>query len=133
MMIGGGVLSILMAIFHFKFPQILDWKSEFAKIGPAKGKIHYTINLALILIFTGIGLLSIVYAHELAHPAGVGFGLIVLFSLFWLWRTIWQVVYFRLPKGAKPKSFVVMHYILIVYFALLTIFYAIPIVAMEFH
>jgi hypothetical protein len=127
----GGILTIIMAVLHTLFPGLFDWKSEFEKIGPIKGKVHYTIHLALILFFVGIGTLSILFSRELSHPHGIGLGLLVTLASFWLWRTIWQVFYFRLPKGPKPKGPVAMYYVMTILFVLLTVSYACPVLIMR--
>jgi len=129
MVIAGGILTLGMALFHVTFPKLFDWKSDYAKIGAVRSRIPYTIHVALLLLFVGVGLLSLVYVNELSAPTGVGSGLMVVLALFWLWRTVWQVTYLRLPPGVKQSAWVVRHYVLTVVFALLALAYAYPVVA----
>ena len=128
MIVSGGILTLGMAFFHQRFPKMFGWKDDFDKIGKPKGKIHYTIHLALLLLFIGIGLLSISFSSELSRPVGLGMGICILISLFWLWRTIWQLLYFKLPKGPLPKAPVVMHYVMTICFLVLTITYSYPVI-----
>lgn len=115
----GGTLTIMMAIFHSRFYKLFKWKSEYEKIGLPNNKIFYTIHIALILIFLMIGFISIFYAKELSRCDGLSFGFCISFSLFWLWRSIWQIVYF---KGK------ILHIILIITFSLLFLSYLIPVI-----
>jgi len=121
----GGVLSFLMAVFHTQFFKIFNWKIAFDKISTGNKKVFYTIHIALLLIFLGFSFISFFYANELSSCKGLALGVNIIISLFWLWRTIWQLVYFKPDKNNK---FVLMHYILIGIFFLLFISYSIPIV-----
>ena len=124
--ITGGVLSLFMALFHARFPKLFDWQSDFQLISTKNAKIHYTIHLALILVFSGIGILSLLFASDLAACTGLSLGLMLYFSLFWLWRTVWQTVYFSpIVKDGKPF---ILHVLLIIFFGLLMSAYTIPIV-----
>jgi len=114
----GGVLTLLMAIFHTRFYKLFKWKAEYRNITDLNKKVFYTIHLALLLLFFAIGILSLIYAHELSRCIGISFGINLLISIFWLWRTIWQIVYF------KGKT---MHYVLIGYFLILFVSYLIPV------
>jgi hypothetical protein len=49
-----------------------------------------------------------------------------MYSLFWLWRSIWQVTYLRPSKIKVIKSTIIRHYILLFVFILLCICYVIP-------
>jgi len=122
----GGVLTLVIALFHTQFYKQFQWKDDFDKIGGVKSKIYYSIHLALLLLFFGSGLLSIIYAEELANSNGLGFGFMILLSVFWLWRTIWQIFYFNLPKKLRKR--LGMHYLLIVIFALLFVAYSLPLI-----
>jgi len=122
--ITGGTLTFLLAVFHTGFYSIFGWKNEFKKISLLNSRIYYTIHLALLLILFAFGTLSFVYVEELAKCTGLGLGVMGLFSLLWLWRTIWQIVNFS-PKGDKKLQ--TMHYVLIVIFGSLFMSYSIPI------
>lgn len=127
MIMGGGILTLLMALFHFRFPVLFQLEQDFNKIGMPKARIHFTIHVALFLLFIGIGSLSVFYSEEMAKEFGVGFGICIMLASFWLWRTLWQIIYFKLPKGPKPKAPLIMHYSLTVVFALLALMYSFPI------
>lgn len=115
----GGVLTLLMAIFHIRFPKIFKWGKDYGRITEINKRIFHTIHLALLLIFIVIGVLSLFYAHELSKSKGISFGFNLMISIFWLWRAIWQIFYF---KGK------IMHYVLIMVFSILFLAYLIPII-----
>ena len=105
----GAILSLVIAIVHTRFYAMFSWKSDYEKIGP-RAKIPYTIHVALYILFFGISYLSFVYVDEIASCKGLGFGLALILSLFWLWRTIWQLTYLRLPKKMSKNPMVGIYY-----------------------
>jgi hypothetical protein len=126
--LGGGVLSLVMVWFHRGFYTLFGWRREFEKISPLNAKILYTIHVALLLLLLAFGLLSLLYFKELARAEGLAGGVTLSYSLFWFWRTMWQVVYFRPPRSNAGKR-PVMHYVLSVLFATLCVLYFVPIAA----
>ena len=124
----GGILSLFMAVLHSRFYKMFYWRREFKKISLPNQRILYTIHIALLLLFVVFALLSFVYSYELGQGKGLALGITGLYALFWLWRTIWQIAYFRTHKGSDVKKMPFIHYFLIVIFALLFIAYGIPVV-----
>lgn len=123
----GGILSLFMAVLHSRFYRLFYWRREFRKISLPNQRILYTIHIALLLLFVVFALLSFVYSDELSQGEELALGITGLYALFWLWRTIWQIAYFRPPKGSDMKKMPFIHYFLIAIFALLFIVYGIPI------
>lgn len=123
-LIVGSCLTIAMVIFHFFFPKLFKWEKDFQRITGTNKRIFFTINVALYLLFIIIALISLLHINELAQCTGIGFTFLLLISFFWLWRTIWQIVYFKPEKGSK---LIVMHVILILIFLLLCLSYITPI------
>lgn len=121
----GGTLSLLIVVFHCFFYRLFSWKAEFRRIQLINYRIFFTIHLALILLFVIFCLLSFLYFRELAACNGIAFGLVIGYAVFWLWRTIWQIVYFKQPKGTRKRPG--LHYGLIMVFGLLFVFYAFPV------
>jgi hypothetical protein len=115
----GGILTLLMALFHTRFYKIFNWEIEYSRISKTNKKIFYTIHLALLILFILIGVLSLIYAPELSRCRGIAFGINVMLAVFWFWRALWQVFYF---KGK------ILHYVLIAAFLILGITYLIPVV-----
>ncbi len=121
----GGGLSLLMVIFHSQFFKIFHWKKEFKKLTEINQRILYSVHLALLLLFAVFSYISFVYVQELSIACGLSFGILISYSLFWLWRAIWQALYFKPEKKSKLLR---LHYLLIVVFFLLCVSYALPII-----
>lgn len=115
----GGILTLMMATFHVRFPKLFKWNADYRSVSELNKKISLTIHLALLLIFCVIGLISLIYAKELSESIGISFGLNLMISIFWLWRAVWQIYYF---KGKM------MHIVLIAIFSMLSISYLLPII-----
>ena len=97
----GGALTLLMAVLHTRYYKMFNWNTDFEKITNLNARIIYTIHFALLLLFFMIGIISIINAKELSQSVGLSFGLNLLFSIFWLWRLIWQFAYFKRRKEQK--------------------------------
>jgi hypothetical protein len=123
----GGILSLFMAVLHSRFYKMFYWRREFRKVSLPNQRILYTIHIALLLFFVVFAALSFVYVDELGQPQGLALGMTGLYALFWLWRIIWQVAYFRPPKGSDVKKMPFIHYFLIAIFVLLFVAYGIPV------
>ena len=124
--ITGGILSLSMVFFHSQFYKLFDWKKDFEKVTTINQKIFYTIHLALLILFAVFSSISFIFANELSRCSGLSCGIILGYSLFWLWRTIWQIIYFRPPKISKGGSLKILHYMLVIVFAMLFAAYLIP-------
>jgi hypothetical protein len=119
----GGILTLFMALFHARFYRMFGWKDAFGKVGLREARVLYTIHLALLLLFFAIAAVSIIYAGELSRSVGLAFGLNVLLCAFWVWRLVWQFLYFRTPKGRKRPAIGVF---LILVFFMLAVAYLVP-------
>jgi hypothetical protein len=125
--ITGGVLTLLMGAFHTRFHKLFLWKDEFARITERNRRIVYTIHIALLLLFFGFGAVSLFCFRELASARSISLGMLLILALFWLWRAVWQMLYFKPSKNRRLRKFLVMHYVLIVWFVLLFAAYLIPV------
>ncbi len=122
----GGMLTILMGLFHTRFYKLFLWHDEFTRISERSRSIVYTIHLALLLLFFGLGAVSLLYYHPLAKAQSVSLGFLIVLALFWLWRAVWQMIYFKTSKNRRLRKYLIMHYVLIVWFVLLFVVYMIP-------
>lgn len=121
----GGILTLMLAIFHARFYRLLNWKDDFEKITIINARVIYTVHFALLLLFFMLGIISIIYAKELSQGTGLAFGLNLLFFIFWFWRFIWQFAYFKWEIEQKTPPIGI---VLIIIFAFLFISYLIPII-----
>jgi hypothetical protein len=124
----GGILTLLMAVFHTRFYRLFLWGSDFAKITERNRRILYTVHIALLLLFFILGAISLVYTKELAGAKGLARGILLGFVIFWFWRTVWQPIYFRPSRIKRFRPLLVMHYIMTAWFLLLFIVYLIPLI-----
>ncbi|HPF31536.1 MAG TPA: hypothetical protein PK907_00840 [Candidatus Sabulitectum sp.] len=122
-MYAGGVLTLLMALFHCRFYSLFRWKDVFSGIPQLNARVLYTIHLALLLLFFALGAITLLSAEELSRAEGVSLPLTVSLSLFWLWRFLWQLVHFRRGKGRRVSP---LELILPAAFFLLFVSYGLP-------
>lgn len=122
----GGLLSLLMAAFHSQFFSLFGWRREFEALSVRTRKIIYAIHLALLLLLLGFACVSFAASKELSQARGLALAFNAMYSLFWLWRTIWQIACFGRKKTSSGS--LALHYILIASFSLLCIAYALPII-----
>jgi hypothetical protein len=126
--VGGGVLTLVLIIFHIMFYWIFKWKDDFANISELSARVFFTIHIALILFFAIFCVISFVYADDLARATGLAGVVTAGYALLWLWRLLWQIVYFNPSKSrTKGKSFA-MHYTIILVCLLLFAVYAAPVI-----
>lgn len=76
----GGILTLMMATFHVKFPKLFKWNADYHSVSEVNKKISFTIHLALLLIFYIIGVISLIYARELSECIGISFGLNLMYN-----------------------------------------------------
>ena len=123
----GGIMSLLGAIFHTQFYKQLGWEEEFQKVSPLNQRVFYTINVALYLLFFLFGSISIIYAEELSQCNGLAFGLVLLYSLFWLWRLVWQFTYFQSYFRKIGEKIPAIDYVLVVFLIITFLAYFTPV------
>ncbi len=124
----GGILTVAMGIFHCFFYRLFGWEEAFEKVGMPNKRIFYTIHIALLLLFFGIGIISILYSWDLAKGGGLENSLLVFLALFWLWRFLWQIFYFKASRRRVPKRMKVRAAVLTIVFFLLFIAYTLPLI-----
>ena len=98
----GGILTLVIALYHTQLPKKLNWSEEFKNIKIYNYRILYTIHLALTILFFIIGIISLFFARELSESTGLAFGFNLLYSCFWIWRLTWQLTY--LKKGKDQQT-----------------------------
>ena len=100
----GGSLTLLMGVFHTTFPKRFSWAVDFAKVSQTNARVHYTIHLALLILFLLLGTLTILFRAEMASGQGLGAALTLAMGLFWGWRAVWRLLYFRPPSGPSGAA-----------------------------
>jgi hypothetical protein len=124
-----GALSVCIGLGHTAFHRIFGWDREFAKISALNRRVLTTVHMATTLFLLLIGFLTFHYAGLLAQPAEAAAVICIVLTMFWLWRLLWQVFYFR-PSRLKPqRALLALHYLLVIVFSLLTAGYGAPLFA----
>jgi len=123
----GGVLSIVIGLFHTYFYRFFNWDNDFSKISVLNARVLYTIHVATILLLIGFGILSLQFTEDLSAANGLAAGICIFYSLFWLWRLIWQIIYFNPSKMKLDSKLLLTHYMLVSLFAILFVVYGAPV------
>lgn len=126
-MILGGILSLVMAVLHLRLPTLLRWPESLTDLSAGHGRIIATLNAALTLLFLIFGIITLVYAGELATATGLAGGLTIALAIFWLWRLVWQLGVFS-PRSEDSLMSGITFFWLVGCFALLTVCYALPVI-----
>ena len=91
----GGLHCLAFAVFHLAFWRLFHWKDELAKLGTANRAIMQILNLRLVYVFLGMGLLSLAFTRELLDTR-LGHVVLAFMALFWLGRSVEQLVFLRI-------------------------------------
>ncbi|ABB31750.1 hypothetical protein GeomeDRAFT_0170 [Geobacter metallireducens RCH3] len=122
----GGILSALVGIGHCSFYRGFGWREDFAGTKILTARVLYTIHLFLIPMFLFFAYASLFHTSELAGGTPLGVAMSTFYASFWLFRLIWQVVYFRPAQIPELGRLLPLHYFLIVSFVVLAAAYGVP-------
>jgi hypothetical protein len=124
-----GVISLAIGIGHTAFHRIFGWQREFQKISALNVKVFTTIHIATTVFLLGIGALTFRYAALLSQATEVASVVCLSLFIFWLWRLIWQLLYFKPSKIEHDLGLLTLHYVLVLLFAALAVGYVLPLAA----
>ena len=91
----GGIYSFGFVVFHLMFWRIFNWDEDLRSLSFLNRAIMQVVNLSLTFVFVIFGYISLFHSKELLESS-LGHSLLVLIALFWLFRAIEQVVFFKL-------------------------------------
>lgn len=125
-----GVTSIALGILHI--PRVwgmvfTTWQSEIKGLSPLNRKLIDTVLVALCLVLVVLGMLTLALVEGGFKPDGFQVWFLALCSLFWIWRLIWQVVYFPIRKLNPGSRLLSLHRALIAIFVVDAVAYAMPV------
>jgi hypothetical protein len=95
LLIAGGVGHILFAAFHLSFPVIFGWQEALSVLSNVNHAIVYTLHLAVVSNLLVFAYVSIFHWRELM-TTGLGKVVTIAICLLWIWRTLAEVVFFRI-------------------------------------
>ncbi|MFZ2161357.1 MAG: hypothetical protein WAW02_03985 [Sideroxyarcus sp.] len=127
-----GVSSIVLGIFHI--PRIwgivfTTWHAEINSLSLLNRKLVNTVFIALCLVLVALGTLTLFLVGSDFQFDRFQVWFLALCLLFWVWRLIWQIVYFPYRKLKPGSRLLSLHIALIVIFAVNAIVYAAPVFA----
>lgn len=96
----GGYYNIGLVIFHLSFWRIFHWEQELKQVSFLNSAVMKVLNISLIFTFILFSYISLAHTSELL-TSSLGQSLLVLMALFWLARTIQQIVFFKLQHWAS--------------------------------
>ena len=95
MIIVGGVLNLLFALFHLLLPWLFRWRENLQPLTPNNRAIMYTFHWVIIFLLLAFSYLTIAQTSRLV---GTFLGRFVLFMIgtVWLIRSTTEVFVFRI-------------------------------------
>ena len=127
-----GVSSIALGIFHV--PQIWGavfstWHTEINGLNLLNRKLVNTVLVAFSLALVALGTLTLLLAGSDFPFDRFQVWFLALCLFFWVWRLVWQILYFPYRKLKPGLPLLSLHIVLIVTFAVNAIAYALPVYA----
>ncbi len=125
-----GLFSLGLGIFHIPpiwrlfFP---GWSKETATLRLLHRKLIDTVLLALALMLFLFAFISLGYPEELARADGLAGGLTAALAVFWLWRALWQIVYFPPSRIEHNAALLALNYSVVVVSIANAVFYSLPV------
>jgi len=117
LIMSGGVFNIALIIFHSLFWRIFDWQNDLKTLSFINRNIMQVLNISLTFAFVIFAYISLFHTDELLSTE-TGLSLLVLMSLFWFFRAIQQIIFFKLKA--------ILSWVLFMVFMLGSVLYAIP-------
>ena len=114
----GGIYSMGMAFFHFKFWKMLPHDTNDVKNHSTNYRCSQLLHFSFAFIFLLMAFVSVFHHFELLYT-GLGFTLLIAFNIFWLFRAFEQILFLN-----SKERFSVLFFIL---FLLGNFIYLVPI------
>ena len=96
----GGIYNFLLVIFHLSFWKLFNWPDDLRSLTFLNRAIMPVLNISLTLLFVVMGIISLMHTKELLTTS-LGKTLLLCMALFWLARSIQQVIFFKLTHPAS--------------------------------
>lgn len=94
-LVAGGILNLLLAVFHMLFPWIFAWGKDLQAVSNVNKAILYTFQSVMVFVLVAFAYLSIVHRTDLVTTR-LGRSVLFLIGIVWLIRAVAEVVFFRL-------------------------------------
>jgi len=100
LIIAGGFYNIGLIVFHLLFWRIFDWEHDLKLVSYLNRATMQVLNISLTFAFVIFSYISFTHTTELLTTS-LGHSLLVLMALFWLARSVQQIVFFKLHHWAS--------------------------------
>ncbi len=112
----GGVLNILLAVFHFMFWKLFDWPTTLGCLLDTQQAIMQVLNIHLGLVIAFFGYVSLFYPDDLLNSK-IGKHLLLLIALFYLVRTVNEGIFFGVSHPASIGTMIGLLLVSFLYFS----------------
>ena len=106
LLIAGGILNALFAVFHLALPSLAQWQGTLCAISTDNQAVMYTLNLAVALTLLVFAYVSVFHRRDLL-TTNLGKALGISIALFWLVRAVAEILYFRIGVDGSWVSVVI--------------------------
>ncbi len=100
LIIAGGLYTLALIVFHLLFWRIFDWKQELKQVSYLNRATMQVLNISLTFAFIIFSYISLVHTAELLNSS-LGHSLLAFMSLFWLARSVQQIIFYKLHHWAS--------------------------------
>ena len=91
----GGFFNIGLVLFHLSFWRLFNWNEDLKNLSFLNSAVMQVLNISITVVFVIFCYISLVHTEELLTTP-LGHSLLVLMALFWLARSIQQILFFKL-------------------------------------
>ena len=92
-----GLAQLGMVAVGAQVPRVFGWSEDLARLRPSNRRLFWVYGAFIVLANLGFGLLSLVYAGEIAAGRGMAGGFALFAGLYWLARLAVQYAAFNTP------------------------------------
>ena len=94
LIVTGGVLHFGLLIAGALVPVVLDWRRELAPLSRFSRQLVWVHGGFIVAVIVGFGLLSLLFASQLAAGSSMARAICGFIALFWLARLVIELVLF---------------------------------------
>lgn len=95
LLMAGGILNAMFAVFHLALPSLAQWQNTLSTISMGSQAVMYALNLAAAFTLLVFAFVSVFYRHDLL-TTNLGKALAISIGLFWFVRAAAEILYFRI-------------------------------------
>jgi hypothetical protein len=96
-----GLAHLGLVAVGSQVPRVLRWKEDLARLGPSNRRLFWVYGAFIMGSNVGFGVLSLVYAADIAAGKGVAGGFALFLGLYWVARLATQYFVFNAPDWPK--------------------------------